>query len=149
MKKFRFSYSPIVKILIATVIVIAAAGLTLNIVTVVKYAKSDTLLTVVYGVLSVLTALLLIEAIAIAFYGLYSIKGGFLYSFFGLIYSKTDVNDIIAVQVFNQTRKLVVYFKDEKFSVIIVAPEKYDDFIAALIKANPEIKYLSDGAEVA
>lgn len=149
MKKFRFSYSPIVKILIAAVIVIAAAGLTLNIVTVVKYAKSDTLLTVVYGVLSVLTALLLIEAIAIAFYGLYSIKGGFLYSFFGLIYSKTDVNDIIAVQVFNQTRKLVVYFKDEKFSVIIVAPEKYDDFIAALIKANPEIKYLSDGAEVA
>ena len=149
MKKIRFSYSPIVKILIAAVIVIAAAGLTLNIVTVVKYAKSDTLLTVVYGVLSLLTALLLIEAIAIAFYGLYSIKGGFLYSYFGLIYSKTDVNDIIAVQVFNQTRKLVVYFKDEKFSVIIVAPEKYDDFIAALIKANPEIKYLSDGAEVA
>ena len=149
MEKFRFFYSPLVKILIGIVIAIAAAGLTLNIITVINYAKSNAVLAVIYGVLCLLTALLLAEAVAIAFYGLYRIKDGYLYSFFGFIYSKTDVKNIVAAQVFKKTEKLVVYYKDEKFSVIIISPEKYEDFIAALLKENPDIKYLSDGTEVA
>lgn len=149
MKKFKFFYSPLVKILIILVCVIAAAGLIMNVLTVINYAKSNVLSAVLYGVLTVLTALLLAEAIAIAFYGLYKIKNGYLYSYFGLIRSKTDVKEIAAVQVFKTTEKLVVYFKDEKYSVIIISPKFYDEFIATLLKANPDIKHLSDGTEIA
>lgn len=149
MKKFRFYYSPLLKILIALVIAIAAAGLVVNILTVINYAKTNAFLSVVYGVLCLLTAVLLAEAVAIAFYGLYKIKDGYLYAYFGFIYSKTDVKNIVCAQVFKKTEKLVVYYKDEKFSVIIISPEQFDDFVAALIKANPDIKYLSDGAELA
>lgn len=149
MKKFKFFYSPLVKILIILVCVIAAAGLIMNILTVINYAKSNVLSAALYGVLTVLTALLLAEAIAIAFYGLYKIKNGYLYSYFGLIRSKTDVKEIAAVQVFKTTEKLVVYFKDEKYSVIIISPKFYDEFIATLLKANPDIKHLSDGTEIA
>ena len=149
MKKFKFFYSPLVKILIILVCVIAAAGLIMNILTVINYAKNSALFTVLYGVLTILTALLLAEAVAIAFYGLYKIKDGYLYSYFGLIRSKTDVKEIVAVHVFKTTEKLVVYFKDEKYSVIIISPKYYDEFIAALLKVNPDIKYVSDGAELA
>ena len=149
MDKYRFGYSPLLKILISIVIAIAAAGLVLNILTVINHAKAHTLLAVLYGVLTLLTAILLAEAVAIAFYGLYKIKDGCLYACFGFIYTKTDVKYIVAVHVFKKTEKLVVYYKDEKFSVIIIPPASYDDFIAALLKANPEIKYVSDGAEVA
>lgn len=149
MKKFRFDYSPLVKALIFLVIVISAAGLAFNLITTVNYASDKTLLAILYGVLCILTAALFFESLAIAFYGLYKIKGGYLYSCFGFIYSKTDVKDIIAVHVFKKTEKLVVYFKDEKYSVIIISPEKYDEFIAELLKANPDIRYVSDGGEYA
>lgn len=149
MKKFRFDYSPLIKALIFLVIVISAAGLVFNIITTINYASDKFLLAILYGVLCLLTAVLFFESLAIAFYGLYKIKDGYIYSYFGFIYSKTDVKDIIAVHIFKKTEKLVVYFKDEKYSVIIISPEKYDEFIAELLKANPDIRYVSDGGEYA
>lgn len=149
MKKFRFYYTPLVKILIFAVIVIAAAGVAFNVITVINYAKTGGFYAAAYGVLCVLTAVLFAEAVAIAFYGLYKIKDGCLYSCFGFIYSKTDLKEIVAVHVFANTEKLVLYYKNEKYSVIIIPPELYDEFIAELLKNNPEIAYDANIGETA
>lgn len=143
MKKFRISYSPLVLILIFAVVLISAAGLITNVITVINYLKSNFFLAVVYGALTLLTALLFSESLAIVFYGRYVFKKGKLYSFFGFIYSKTDVKEVAAVQVFKKTDKLVLYFTDEKYTVILIPPEKYGDFIVALLKENPDVKYLT------
>ena len=147
MKKYRFNYSTAVGALIALVILISAAGIVLNILTVIKYLNANMLNTVLYSMLTILTTVLFAEAVAIAFNGAYKINEEYLFSCFGLVRTKILINDITEIKVFSKTDKLVLYFKTGKYTVIIISPEKFADFIADLIKVNPQIYYSAGQAE--
>ena len=42
---------------------------------------------------------------------------------------------------FKKSDKLVIYFKDDSFTVIVISPEDYSDFVVALREVNPQIYY--------
>lgn len=143
MDKFRFYYGTSVKILIAAVIIISAAGVISNVFSVIKYAAYDLMPAVAYSVLALLTAVLFAESVAIAFSGLYKFKNGCVYAYFGLIYTKIDISDVVGIKIFKETEKLTLYLKNGKFTVIIISPKEYADFVASILKVNPEIPYES------
>ena len=45
------------------------------------------------------------------------------------------------VHLFTKTNKLVLYFKDEKYTVIVVKPEWHNDFVREILQRRPEINY--------
>ena len=141
MDKFRFYYSASVRILIAAVIIISAAGVVANVFSAIKYAAYAVTPAVAYSLLAVLTAILFAESVAIGFYGLYKFKNGCIYACFGLINSKIDVSEVVSIKVFKETDKLTLYLKNGKFTVIIISPKEYADFIAKVLKINPETAY--------
>ena len=141
MNKFKFRYGISVKILIGAVIIISTAGVIANVLSVLRYAGIDTVAAISYSLLALLTAILCAESVAIAFYGVYKIKNGCVYAYFGFIYTKIDVFDVVGIKIFEQTQKLTLYLKNGKFTVIIIAQKYYKDFSSALLKINPEISY--------
>ena len=60
---------------------------------------------------------------------------------FGFIVSKYDVETIETVTLDRKTDKLSVTFANDTFIVIVVKQEWYDEFIEALLAANPKIEY--------
>ena len=52
-----------------------------------------------------------------------------------------DINDVVQITHFKKSDKLVLYFKDAKYTVVIISPEKYEDFIFALREENRQIIY--------
>ena len=79
----------------------------------------------------------------------YVVKDGFVYVWFGLFLSKTDVKDISCFVHFKKSNKLVVYFNDNKYAVIMLSPDKYDDFVLAVREFNQQIAFRTeiDGEE--
>lgn len=60
---------------------------------------------------------------------------------FGFIKSRYDIENIDAVTLDRKTNKLTVVFKDEKFIVIVVKEEWYEEFVQAILDINPRIEY--------
>lgn len=60
---------------------------------------------------------------------------------FGLIKSVYKIKEIESIRLFSKTNKLVLYFKNEKYTVISVKPEWYNDFIREVLSHNLNIRY--------
>lgn len=139
MKKFRFKYPAVVWVLLAIVFALSVAGLIWNVYNFISFVNSDSVKTVLYSVIILLVAFLVILTISVAVYGMYVIKGDTLYSYFGLVRSKFDINDITEITHFKKSDKLVVYFSDAKYTVIVIDKTDYDDFVVALREVNRKI----------
>ena len=71
----------------------------------------------------------------------YVIKDGKLYTCFGFIRTKIEVEKITAVIHFKKSDKLVIYFNQNKYAVVVISPSEYDNFISALREVNPKIAF--------
>ena len=76
----------------------------------------------------------------------YEIADNKLITRFGILSSSYDIKDIEKIQLFQKTKKLTLFFRDGKYTVIVVKEEWYRDFIDELLKRNKGIFY-SDSAE--
>ena len=142
MNKFKFKYSALVYALLLLTLSLSIAGIVWNIYNVISFAKLNlTLKAVSSSIIAVLALILSIVVLSVAFYGKYVIKDGFLYTYFGFFKNKTPVTEITEITHFKKSNKLVVYFCTNEYSVIVISPEKYDDFILALRDANKAIVY--------
>ena len=141
MKKFRFKYSPLVWVLICLVILLCAGGFAWNVFNLTKGNLSKTFNLISYSFLCVVTFLLTVFAISLLVYGKYVIKDGKLYTYFGFIRSKIDISDIVCVTLFKKSNKLVIYLKEQCYSVIVISPDDYNDFVLSLREQNKEIYY--------
>ena len=141
MKKFRFQYSPLVWILISIVLITCALGFVWNVFNLTKGNLSNTFNVVSYSVLVFITLGLTIFAISLLVYGRYVIKNKSLYTYFGFIRSKINISDIVCITLFKKSNKLVIYLKDQCYSVIVISHDKYDLFVLALREQNKEIYY--------
>lgn len=140
MQTFKFKYSKTLWIILIALVIVSAVGLGFNIYNATKFFEDSSIVGGVLFILaSLLSAFLLVLAVSIIFHGCYKIKDGILYSFFGFIFERTPVNDIIAITKFAKQNKIVTYFVNEKFSVVIIDEKYYDDFVSALLKVNPSI----------
>lgn len=139
MRKFRFKYPTVVWVLLAIVFALSIAGLVWNIYNFMSFVNTDTIKTALYSIIILLNAFLVILTVSVAVYGIYVIKGDILYSYFGLVQSKFDINDITEITHFKKSDKLVVYFSDAKYTVIVIDKTDYDDFVVALREVNRKI----------
>ncbi len=141
MKKFRFKYSPIVWVLICLVILLCAGGFAWNVFNLAKGNLSNTFNVISYSFLCIITFGLIVFAISLLVYGKYVIKNGKLYTYFGFIRFKIDISDIICITLFKKSNKLVIYLKEQYYSVIVISPDDYNDFALSLREQNREIYY--------
>ncbi len=141
MKSFKLKYSPVIWILLALVILLSVCGLAWNLFTIIEFAGLRTYKVISAGILCALCLALTVLSLSVVFYGKYSIKGNHLYSCFGIIKSKIDINVITHVIHFKKSDKLVVYFENKGFIIILISPSYYQDFILALREVNKNIIY--------
>ena len=112
-----------------------------NIFNAIQFANVNTIKLISSLVIVVLTVVLLVFVLSVLFYSRYVIKDGYLYTYFGFVKNKTPVSEIVEITKFKKSNKLVVYFSTEEYTVIVIAPEFYDEFVMAIRNANKSIVY--------
>ncbi len=139
MNTFRFKYTKTVWVLIALILLITAGGLAFNIYNIISFFDNDTFKTVVYFIITALNALLFAFAVSVVFFSKYVVKGDMLFCYFGVIKTKNKIADIVQITHFKKSEKLVVYFQDAKFSVVVIAKEYYEAFTKAIREINNNV----------
>ena len=131
------------------VLLLSVTGTLWNIFNIIEYSFAGVFKITVYVLIVILTAFLSVFDISIMLYGRYVIKNGCLYSYFGLIFSKIKIEEISSVIHFKKSDKLVAYFTDDKYAVIVISPTEYDDFVKEIRTVNPKILFNTkiDGEE--
>lgn len=146
-KKFPFGYSALAITLIVAAVLVFLAGVAVNVYDAVKFYGTNTSKCVFAIIVATLSLLPTILALSALIYGRYVVRGKFLYCRFGLIFSKTDISEIFQLTEFKAQNKLVMYFKNEKYSVAVINEKYYQEFYKALKEVNPEITYTIISAE--
>lgn len=141
MKKFRFQYPTIVWVLTSIILVMCTLGFCWNVFNLIELSWSNTVKIFSYVAIATITFGLTVFSISLLVYGKYVIKNGFLYTFFGFIRTKINISDIVGITLFKKTNKLVIYLKEQSYSVIVISPDKYDAFTLALLEQNKQILY--------
>ncbi len=152
MKTFRFKYTPTVWVLLIAVLILSASGLGLNIFNLVElYSLANTFKLISYAVIVFITLCLSIFVLSVIFYGKYVIKGQTICVCFGFFKSKYKIDDIVCFSLFKKSNKLVAYFADQTYTVIVIDESFYDDFVLSVRKINPKIIYDTkiDGEDLA
>ncbi|MBO4251710.1 MAG: hypothetical protein J5911_03500 [Clostridia bacterium] len=146
MNKFTFKYSPLIWVLLSLVTLTFAAAIYMNLHDAVIYSE-DAIKFAISLSLATVSVVLLVLVVAAMICPKYEIKGKYLVFRFGLLYSRTKISDIFQLTEFKAQKKLVIYFKNEKYSVAMIDEKYYGDFYAALKKVEPEINYTVQSAE--
>lgn len=90
-------------------------------------------------IIASLLALVLFPSILI--HSVYKVTETEIILWFGIIKSSFPLKDIESIHLFTKTNKLVVYFKDERYTVIVVKPDWYNEFVKDICAANKNIRY--------
>ena len=141
MKSFRFKYSTAVWVLLAIVLILSAVGIVWNVFNFMTFLEESTLKSISYALIVLLTAFLLIFVLSVIFYGRYVIKDGELIQYFGFLKTKTPLKEIVEITHFKKSDKLVVYFSDRKYTIIVIDKQYYEPFILVVRTENPSIVY--------
>lgn len=141
MKKFRFTYSIPVIILLVLSALLTALGIVFNVINVISYYNLSTIKTVIYVLTLLVNIGLFILVISLGVNGCYVIKNQKLYSCFGLIKTKTDIFDVVSITYYKKTNKLVLFFKTAEYSSLLIAEKDYFSFVDQLKSINPSIIY--------
>jgi hypothetical protein len=137
MKTFKIEYKLYVKIFLSIALIISIAGLVFNIISIVEYFNLSTRKLLSHSILTVVTAFLCVIISSLLFFGRYKIKDGKLVTQFGVLRFKTDVFELLNATHFKKTNILVIYYKNAEYSVIMISPEFYKDFIESIRSENP------------
>ena len=151
MKKFKFNYSPTLFILLFFAVLLTLAGIVFNVNNIIEYSKFSSIKTVIYSITLVVNLGLFVLIVSILFNGCYKIKNNVLYAYFGIIKTKMKIENIVSITLYKKTQKLVVFFNSAEYSVIIISPKLYDDFIYAIKEINPNVIFEQnsiDGGEI-
>lgn len=141
MKKFKINYTSLVITLICVCIAIFVAGLVFAIVRLVDVYKLDKINAVIYVIIIALDLVLLTFTISLLFFSKYCLTADKLILSFGFIKVIYEINEIIEINHFKKTDKLVVYFNNQKYTVILISSKNYDEFIKSVRQINRAILF--------
>jgi hypothetical protein len=144
MIKFKIKHTIVVKILLAVVFFVCVLGCAWNIFNLINAQNLFLTQKIAYILLAILTLVMAIIAFALFFFSSYRINRQYLYTNFGIISTKFSIESITAIVHFKKSDKLVLYFTDQKYSVLLLSPTQFDSFIDAIKSANPNICYNVD-----
>lgn len=150
MKKFRFKYSPLVWVLLAVVLALAIAGLVWNVLNLIDCLPLGATKLTINVVLVVINALFLAFVVSVMVYGKYVVKEDKIVCYLGIVRSTYKIKDVVEITHFKKSDKLVVYFDNSNYTVIVINPALYDKFILAVRDKNKRIVYDTkiDGEEL-
>ncbi len=147
--KFRFS-KPILILSILAILVAAGGGIGWTVYRMIHIGFQTVLLGIQYVVLLLVSALVIVIFVSLLIRSFYTVTDKEIVLWFGIIKSSYKIADIESVHLFTKTNKLVIYFKNDKYTVIVVKPEWYNEFTKELLSKNESIRYdvsTSDGTD--
>ena len=141
MRTFRFRFSKLIILLQIAAMVLAAAAIAYTVYRMITLGFGDASLIIQYVLLLLfgLGAIVIFSAMLIR--SVYIVGKNEIILRFGLIKSVYKIKEIESIRLFSKTNKLVLYFKNEKYTVISVKPEWYNDFIREVLSHNLNIRY--------
>lgn len=139
MKKFTFKYTKVLWLLTIALLLIALAGLAFNIYYLVQFWSAGISNLISYFLLILINLTLLVFCGGLMFFRNYTISKEHLFTRFGILKFKVKLLDITEVIIYENLKKLVVYFADAKYTVIIIDQADFDKFASALKENNPAI----------
>ena len=142
MKKFTFKYTKILWVLTILLLIILLSGVAFNIYNLVKFWHLGIQNNISQILLALVNLTLLVFCLSLIFMRNYTITSEHLLTRFGILKFKVPLKDITEVIIYEKQKKLVVYFADTKYTVIIIDEKEYDNFADALKENNPLI-YIS------
>ena len=139
--KFKFKYSPVVWVLLALVLILSAAGLVWNVYALTQSAWEGAIKIFSYSAMILITLILICFVLGVMLYGRYVLTDKYLIQYFVLIKIKTPIDSVVQITHFKKSDKLVVYFDDQKYTVIVIDKCYYDAFILSLRNVNSKVVY--------
>ena len=145
MKTFKYKFTRLLKALMIVGMVLCVVGFGVNLYYCVtngaKHGADPVYPVMQYVLMFFVTVVLFVLLLSILVRSAYVIDGKFFKTRFGFIVSKYDVEKIDSITLDRKTVKLTVTFKSGEFMVIVVKQDWYEEFVTALLLANPKIKY--------
>ncbi len=147
MKIFKYKFTRLITALIFTGLALAVAAFALNLYFVLANGidsaanrfypilQYSLMFFVSVGVFVILLSLLLSSYYAV------DVEKKVFKTSFGIIKSKYDISKIESILHDRTTEKLHVYFENQSFITIVVKKQWYNDFVEALLAANPKIEF--------
>lgn len=145
--RWKFLFSPFTLAMLILALALCAAGLSLttwqfvdflrtgNLASALEWAKFFLLYAVSIFIAVIVTAMLIRSE--------YVLTDQRLTLVFGLIRMRYGLDTIRSAHLFKGANKLALYFNDEKtrYTVIVISPKSYDDFVRAIILRNERIAF--------
>lgn len=141
MRTFRFRFSKTIILLQIAAMILAAAAIVYTAYRMATVGFGSASLIIQYVVLLLFGVLALVIFSAMLIRSVYVVGKKEIVLRFGLIKTVCKIKDIESIRLFSKTNKLVLYFKNEKYTVISVKPEWFNDFIREVLSHNLNIRY--------
>lgn len=141
MRTFRFRFSKLIILLQIAAMVLAAAAIAYTVYRMITLGFGDASLIIQYVLLLLFGVGAIVIFSAMLIRSVYIVGKNEIVLRFGLIKSVYKIKEIESIRLFSKTNKLVLYFKNEKYTVISVKPEWYNDFIREVLSHNLNIRY--------
>ena len=145
--RFQLSKFAVLGCIAGILLGLGAAGYTAYRIWRNLYSELSVQLVLQYAVVLLVAVLALVIFISVLAHSVYKITDKQIVLRFGIIKSVYTIADIVKIHRFTKTNKLVLYFKDQRFTVVVVKPEWYGDFvqdILARMKFADQVERLSD-----
>ena len=141
MRRFIYNFSITLKILLWSALLVCIAGLCWNIFNLVEYLNMGIFKIITYSLMIVLNLFLIIFVLSIIVSSHYEITQDYLICKFGFLTSKCKLVDIIQIIYYTDKNTLVVYFSNERYTIITIKQQDYQSFTDFLLEKNNKIYY--------
>ena len=139
--RFQLSKFAVLGCIAGILLGLGAAGYTAYRIWRNLYSELSVQLVLQYAVVLLVAVLALVIFISVLAHSVYKITDKQIVLRFGIIKSVYTIADIVKIHRFTKTNKLVIYFKNDRYTVIVVKPEWYNEFTKELLSKNDKIRY--------
>ena len=141
MKTYKFKLSKAAVILTIAGILLGLGAIGFTIWRIYRTGFSEPLYIIQHVVLLLVGTIAIVIFASILIRSVYKITDKEIVLWFGIIKSTFKISDIESLHLFTKTNKLVIYFKDEKYTVVVVKPDWYNEFCKEILARNEKIRY--------
>ncbi len=141
MKTYKFKLSKAAVILTIAGILLGLGAIGFTVWRIYRTGFSEPLYIIQHVVLLLVGTIAIVIFASILIRSVYKITDKEIVLWFGIIKSTFKISDIESLHLFTKTNKLVIYFKDEKYTVVVVKPDWYNEFCKEILARNEKIRY--------
>ncbi len=141
MNSYKFKLSLPAVLLSVLGILLGAGGIVFTIFRIINYGFSSAQLIIQHVVLLIVSPLAVSIFASILIRSVYKVSDKEIILWFGFIKSTYKIDEIESIHLFSKTNKLVIYFTNEKYTVVVVKPEWYNNFTKDILSRNNKIRY--------